>query len=147
MASDHMKRNIAQSIAFEDIKIGTCANRIKKITETDISVFAAITGDYNPVHLDEDYARQTRFGGRIAHGMLSAGFISAILGCEMPGPGCIYLSQKLVFKAPVRIGDDVRTEVTVIDKDESRRRLSLNTICYVDTTIVVEGEAKIWIPE
>ncbi len=106
----------------DEIETGMSAVYSKTVTETDIVLFAGLSGDTNPVHLDEDFAKPTLFKGRIAHGMLTAGFISAVLGTKLPGPGCIYLSQSLKFKAPVRIGDTVvaRCTATAIDKEKGR---------------------------
>ena len=98
---------------LEEIGEGMTAVFSQPVTEADIVLFAGITGDTNPVHLDEEFAKPTMFKGRIAHGMLTAGFISTVFGTKLPGPGCIYLSQSLKFKAPVRIGDTVRARVTV----------------------------------
>jgi acyl dehydratase len=117
----------------------------KTVTEEDIEFFARATGDMNPLHLDESYARSTRFGGRIAHGLLGAGLISAILGTLLPGPGTVYLSQKLTFTAPVRIGDRITASVEV--KSIKQRRVSLKTICVnQDGNIVIDGEAEVLAP-
>lgn len=130
---------------LEDITIGQTASFEKTVTEADIQNYADVSGDTNPVHLDEDYARTTSFQSRIAHGMLSAGFISAILGTKLPGPGSIYLSQNLRFKAPVRIGDLVRATVEVSDIDPSRRRITLITRCAVEGQLVIDGEAVVMV--
>ena len=103
---------------LEDLTVGMTAVYAKTITDTDIVMFAGISGDTNPVHLNQDYASATMFKSRIAHGMLSAGFISTVLGTKLPGPGCIYLSQNLKFKAPVRVGDTVVARATITDIDE-----------------------------
>ena len=103
----------------------------KTVTEADIVLFAGISGDTNPVHLDEEFAKPTMFKGRIAHGMLTAGFISTVFGTKLPGPGCIYLSQNLKFKAPVRIGDTVRARVTVSAVDREKGRVTFATTCHV----------------
>lgn len=116
------------------------------VTAADIDDFAKVTGDENPVHLDEVYAAQTRFGGRIAHGMLVAGFISAVLGNDLPGPGAIYLSQTLKFRRPVRIGDEVAARVEVTEIDAARARVSLKTVCEVAGELVVDGEAVVLAP-
>lgn len=124
-------------------QVGDRATRTKTISESDVYMFAGITGDFNPVHVDEVSARRTRFGGRIAHGMLTAGLISAILAMELPGPGTIYLSQTLKFLAPVRIGDTVTAQVEVLEIDESKR-LRLRTIASnQDGVQVIEGEALV----
>ena len=117
----------------------------KTITETDIDAFAALTGDTNPVHLDSEYAATTPFKARIAHGMLSAGLISTVLGTQLPGPGCIYLEQQIKFKAPVFIGDTLVATVTVEDINQRRGRVSLKTQCFVNTKLVVDGTASMMV--
>jgi 3-hydroxybutyryl-CoA dehydratase len=116
------------------------------VTKEDVHLFSQVTGDTNPVHLDDDYAAKTSFGKTIAHGMLTAGFISAAIGTKLPGPGCIYLEQSLKFRAPVFIGDTVTTRVTIADINVRRKRLTLKTECIVNEKIVVNGEAVIMIP-
>ena len=130
----------------EDLRPGMSATFSKTVTEADLVLFAGVTGDFNPVHVDEDYAAGTMFKGRIAHGMLSAGFISAVLGMKLPGPGCIYLSQSLKFKAPVRIGDTVEARATVKDVIADKRRAVIETVCTVGGTVVTEGEALLLVP-
>ncbi|HEX4742083.1 MAG TPA: MaoC family dehydratase [Caulobacteraceae bacterium] len=131
---------------LEDLAPGRSAERRRVVTAADIDDFAKVTGDENPVHLDEVYAAQTRFGGRIAHGMLVAGFISAVLGNDLPGPGAIYLSQTLKFRRPVRIGDEVAARVEVTEIDAARARVSLKTVCEVAGELVVDGEAVVLAP-
>ena len=126
--------------------MGQSASRSRTVTEADIEAFAAVTGDTNPVHMDEAYAAATPFKGRIAHGMLSAGFISAVLGVELPGPGAIYLSQSLRFRRPVRIGDEVEAKVTVTEIDAAKAQVSLSTVCAVAGKAVVDGEAVVRVP-
>lgn len=126
---------------LEDLSVGMTNIFTKTVTETDIVTFAGISGDTNPVHLNENYAQSTMFKERIAHGMLSAGFISAVLGTRLPGPGCIYLRQSLNFLAAVRIGDTVTARATVTELDEKKRRVTLQTVCSVGDRVVVEGEA------
>ena len=126
---------------LEDLEVGQSAEFTKTVSEADLVSFAEVTGDVNPVHLDEEYASSTMFKGRIAHGILSAGFISAVVGVKLPGPGSIYVSQNLKFKAPVRIGDTVTARATVTQINMERRRVTLETICLVEDKIVVEGEA------
>lgn len=131
---------------YDEIQIGDKAKIEKTISETDVYLFAGITGDLNPAHTNEEAMKKTKFGGRIAHGILTAGFISAVLGMHLPGPGTIYLSQKLDFKGPVRIGDTLRAEVEVIEKLE-KGRIRLKTNCYIqDGTLVTEGEALVIAP-
>jgi 3-hydroxybutyryl-CoA dehydratase len=99
------------------------------------------------VHMNQDYAAATMFKGRIAHGMLSVGYISAVIGTRLPGPGCVYLSQSLRFKAPVRIGDTVVARITVKSVDRARNRLTLSTVCTVADTVVIDGEAEVMAPK
>jgi 3-hydroxybutyryl-CoA dehydratase len=131
---------------LEDLSVGQSATYAKTVTDADIVLFAGISGDVNPVHLDQDYATGTMFKGRIAHGMLTASFISAVLGNKLPGPGCIYVSQNLKFKAPVRIGETVRATVTVTAIDEARGRVTVSTVCKVGETVVIDGEAQLVVP-
>lgn len=131
---------------FEDLSVGQTDMFAKTVTEADIVMFAGISGDTNPVHLNQDYAAGTRFKGRIAHGMLAAGFISTVLGTRLPGPGTIYLSQSLAFKAPVRIGDTVVATATVAALDAQRRRATFQTVCRVGETVVIDGEATVMVP-
>jgi 3-hydroxybutyryl-CoA dehydratase len=109
-------------------------------------MFAGLSGDTNPVHLNEEFAKTTLFEGRIAHGMLSAGFISTVLGTRLPGPGTIYLSQNLQFKAPVRIGDTVTARVVVREIIPAKKRAILETNCYVGDRCVIAGEATVMVP-
>lgn len=135
-----------QGLFFEDLTVGQSADLTRAVTAGDIDAFAAVSGDTNPVHLDEDYAKATTFQGRIAHGMLSAAYISAVLGTQLPGPGAIYLSQSLRFRRPVRIGDAVTARVTVQALDERRGHVTLATLCQVDGRTVVDGEAVVMVP-
>ena len=130
---------------LEDLTIGMESSYQKTITETDIDAFAALTGDTNPVHLDSEYAATTPFKARIAHGMLSAGLISTVLGTQLPGPGCIYLEQQIKFKAPVFIGDTLVATVTVEDINQRRGRVSLKTQCFVNTKLVLDGTASMMV--
>jgi len=130
---------------LEDLTIGMESSYQKTITETDIDAFAALTGDTNPVHLDSEYAAITPFKARIAHGMLSAGLISTVLGTQLPGPGCIYLEQQIKFKAPVFIGDTLVATVTVEDINQRRGRVSLKTQCFVNTKLVADGTASMMV--
>ena len=130
-------------IAFEDLQIGQTARIGKTITEADILLFAAVSLDTNPVHLDAEAAASSIFKERVAHGMLSAGLISAVLGTRLPGAGTVYLSQSLRFRAPVRIGDTVTAEVEVTALDPARKRATLKTTCTVGGKSVIEGEATV----
>lgn len=133
--------------SFEDLSVGMTALYSKTVTESDINLFCAISGDTNPLHLDYEYARTTMFGGPIAHGMLSASFISTVIGTKLPGPGCVYVSQNCRFRAPVRSGDTVRARATITELIPERRRVVLATVCTVGDTIVVEGDATVMIPD
>lgn len=130
------------------LKIGDTASRTKIVTDADILAFAQASGDTNPVHLDDTYAAATRFGRRIAHGMLTASVISAILGNDLPGPGTVYMSQTLTFKAPVYIGDEITATVEVIAYRENRGITTLRTTCTNQSgTLVLEGEAVVLAPK
>lgn len=129
---------------FDAIRIGQQAEYTKTITDQDIIRFAEVTGDQNPVHTDEAYARNSIFKGRIAHGFLSASFISTVLASKLPGPGTIYLKQDLEFKYPVRIGDNITTRVEVIAKENLTRKITLRTTCFNQKkTVVVDGRALV----
>jgi 3-hydroxybutyryl-CoA dehydratase len=128
---------------FEDIELGMSASFAKTITDADIVLFAAASGDNNAVHINEEFAQTTPFKGRIAHGMLSASVISAAIAGKLPGPGTIYLSQNLRFKAPVRPGDTVHATVTVKEVMPEKRRVSLGTVCTVAGKVVIEGDALV----
>ena len=129
------------ALFLEDLSVGQSAELTRTVRAEDLVAFAAVTGDDNPVHLDEDFAKSTQFGGRIAHGMLSAGYISAVIGTKLPGPGVIYMGQTLRFRRPVRIGDEVTTRVEVTVIDSLKARVTLSTTCAVGGRIVTEGEA------
>ncbi|MCF8479708.1 MAG: MaoC family dehydratase [Rhodospirillum sp.] len=130
---------------FEDLKEGMSASLAKTVTESDIYTFAGVSMDTNPAHLNEEYASQTMFKGRIAHGMLAAGFISAVLGTKLPGPGAIYVGQTLKFKAPVRIGDTVTAKVEVTALVPAKKFVTLRTLCTVGGKPVVDGEATVMV--
>ena len=134
------------TIVIEDIEVGMVRTLMKEVTTRDIELFAEVSTDRNPVHLDDAYAADTIFGGRIAHGMLTAGLISAVIGEQLPGHGTVYLGQSLKFLAPVRPGDMVRAEVEVMEIDYSRRRVKLDTRCLVDGKPVLKGEATVLAP-
>ncbi len=135
-----------QTYFIEDLSAGMEASSSRVVSRNDIDVFAEVSGDSNPLHLDEAYAATTMFNGCIAHGMLSAAYISKVLGTQLPGPGAIYLSQSLKFKAPVRPGDQVDTRVEITDMDAQRRRVTLACECRVGETVVVAGEAQLLVP-
>lgn len=132
---------------FEQLTVGQSAVYARTVTEADILMFAGISGDDNPVHMNEELASTTMFGGRIAHGMLSAAFISTVLGTRLPGPGTIYLSQNLKFKAPVKIGDTVVARCTIKELNPEKRKAKVETICTVRGKAVVEGEAEVMVPK
>ena len=140
---DNMPRG---TICIEDIEMGMTRHLRKVVTDRDIELFAEVSTDRNPVHLDDDYARDTIFEGRIAHGMLTAGLISAVIGEQLPGHGTVYLGQTLKFMAPVRPGDMVHAEVEVTEIDHGRRRVTLATHCKVGATVVLKGEAVVLAP-
>ncbi len=140
---DNMPRG---TICIEDIEIGMTRSLRKTVTDRDIQLFAEVSTDRNPVHLDDAYAQDTRFEGRIAHGMLTASLISAVIGEQLPGHGSVYLGQSLRFMAPVRPGDTVDTHVTVTAIDHAKRRVTLETHCAVGETLVLKGEALVMAP-
>lgn len=133
-------------VEFDTFVVGQTAHHSKTITEADIALFAAVTGDTNPIHFDEDFASKTMFKGRIAHGITTAGLISTVLGTKLPGPGGIYVSQNLKFMAPVRIGDTVIATVEITEIIPEKRRLVFKTSCRVGNTVVLDGEAKMFMP-
>jgi len=130
---------------FEDLSLGQSASFAKTITEADILLFAAISGDTNPVHINAEAAAASMFKERIAHGMLSASLISTVLGTKLPGAGTVYLGQNLKFKAPVRIGQTVTATVVITALDAARKRVTLSTTCTVEGKAVIEGEAIVMV--
>jgi 3-hydroxybutyryl-CoA dehydratase len=132
---------------FEDIEIGMEASYQRLVTAADIDGFAEVTGDKNPVHLDAGFAAKTMFKERIAHGMLTASYISAVLGTQLPGPGVIYVSQTLNFRAPVKNGQTVTAKVRVVELFPAKRRVRFECICSVDGKAVLEGEAMLMVPD
>ena len=127
-----------------EIKVGDSSEFSKTIGESDVYLFAGVTGDLNPFHINEAYAKQTFFKGRIAHGMLLAGFISTVVGCQLPGPGAIYVSQELKFMAPARIGDTITAKVVATDVDVENNRVALQTTCTnQEGTVVLDGKAVV----
>jgi 3-hydroxybutyryl-CoA dehydratase len=137
---------MSEGLSIEQMEVGQSATMSKTVTEADIVMFAGVTGDLNPAHIDAEYAASSMFKERIAHGMLSAGFISATIAMKLPGPGSIYLSQNLNFKAPVMIGDTVKTTVTITAINEKRKIIELDTTCTVASKPVVLGQASILKP-
>jgi 3-hydroxybutyryl-CoA dehydratase len=136
-----------QGYCIDELQIGMSAVFARRIGEADVVKFAEVSGDDNPVHLDEAYAKRTQFGGRIVHGILSAGLISAAIAAKLPGPGTIYLKQNLKFCAPVRIGDIVEATVTVAQIMAERNRVVLTTVCRVGDTVVIDGDALVKPPQ
>ena len=141
-----LDNNPRGTICIEDIEMGMTRFLRKIITDRDIEQFAEISTDHNPVHLDDEYARDTIFEGRIAHGMLTAGLVSAVIGEQLPGHGTIYMSQNLKFLAPVRPGDLVHAEVKVVDMVIDKRRVKLDCRCEVNGKNVLVGEAMVLAP-
>lgn len=137
---------MSDGLFFEDLAVGQTASFGKTITEADIVLFAAVTGDTNPMHLNAEYAKGSVFKERIAHGMLAARLITKVLGTQLPGPGTIYMSQTLKFRAPVRIGETVTATVEVLALHPEKHRATLRTVCTVAGEPVLEGEAFVSVP-
>ena len=132
---------------FEDIIVGMEASLRRAVQESDLIAFAGITGDYNPVHMDADYASGTMFKERISHGMLTASYMSAVFGMKLPGPGAIYISQTLNFRRPVKIGDSITATASVLEMFEAKNRVRFLCVCINDAgKPVVEGEAVLMVP-
>lgn len=135
---------MVRDIPFAEINIGDKASMTKTVSEHDVYTFAGVSGDFNPVHIDAEFAKTTMFKERIAHGMLSAGFISAVLGTSLPGRNTIYLGQELAFKAPVKIGDTVTATVEAIEKiPEKNRIIFRTTVTNQEGTVVIDGKATV----
>ena len=132
---------------FDDLELGLTEILLKEISSSDVVGFAEITGDRNPIHLSEHFAARTPFGTRIAHGLYTAGLISAVLGTRLPGPGAVYISQTLNFRAPVRIGDTVEVKVQVAELIPEKRRARLACTCSVGGEVVLDGEALVKVPK
>ena len=141
-----LDNDTGSTIFLEDLEIGMKRDLTKLITDEDIEKFAEVSTDHNPVHLDEEYAQETMFQGRIAHGMLTAGLISAVIGEQLPGHGTVYLGQTLKFMAPVRPGDIVFVEVEVSEIDHKKRRVKLFTQAKIGEQVVLRGEANVLAP-
>lgn len=137
-----------KGMTIDMLSIGTTGTFTKTVTETDVYMFAGISGDLNPAHINEEYAKNTAFKGRIAHGILGASFISTVLGMYMPGPGTIYMKQELKFLAPVRIGDTIMAKAEVVDMNREKNRVTLKTTCTnQDGVLVIDGEALVSPPK
>jgi len=134
------------SYKIEEITPGMSASMSHVVTDGDVRKFAEVSGDHNPVHLDEDYAKDSRFGRRIAHGLFSASFFSGLFGTKLPGRGCVYAAQNLKFRRPVYIGDTVVATVTVLSVDAIKKRVLFSTVCSVEGKEVILGDAEIFIP-
>ncbi|MAA96847.1 MAG: acyl dehydratase [Stappia sp.] len=135
-----------QTLFYEDLSLGQTESLTKIVSASDVVGFAEVSGDRNPIHLSEHFAARTPFRTRIAHGLYTASLISALLGTRLPGPGAIYLSQTLKFRAPVRIGDEVVVSVTIAELIERGHRARLDCLCKVGDTVVLEGEATVKVP-
>jgi 3-hydroxybutyryl-CoA dehydratase len=131
---------------IEDLEVGMSAFYSRTVTEADIVLFAGISGDFNPLHLNREFGERTQFGSCIAHGMLTASLISTVVGTKLPGPGAIYMSQNLRFRAPVRAGDTVTARALVVEVNKEKRRCRLDTVCVVGDELVVSGEALMLVP-
>ena len=131
---------------FEDLSVGMTAGFGKTITEADVLMFSAVSGDINPSHINEEFAATTRMNTRVVHGMLSASLISAVLGCKLPGPGCLYVAQTVNFREPVQLGETVNAQVTLTRLRPKNNFAEFETTCSVGETTVVDGTALIWVP-
>ena len=132
---------------IDEICVGMSASYSQTITDADIKAFAGISGDNNPVHMSDEYAEDSRFGKRIAHGLISASFFSSLFGTRIPGPGCVYVSQQLNFKKPVYIGDTVTASITVSKLDKTKNRVFFETVCKVKGKTVIDGSAELYVPK
>ncbi|BDP31583.1 MaoC family dehydratase [Vibrio vulnificus] len=137
---------ITFSIPFEQIKIGMSVSYSQTITDADVKQFAGISGDHNPVHVDDVFAENSRYKKRIAHGLISGSFFSALFGTKLPGPGCVYVSQSFNFKRPVYLGDTVTAIATVTSIDTVKRRVFFDTVCKVRKKTVIDGVAELYVP-
>ena len=141
-----MTRAPFQTYYFEDLSLGMRETITKKVENEDVIGFAELSGDHNPIHLSEHFARKTRFGGRIVHGLYTASLISAVIGMRLPGPGAVYISQTLNFLGPVKIGDDIHVSVEVVELTEKGRRVRLKCECRVGDKLVLDGEGVLSVP-
>ena len=140
------KSLVFNQIPLEEIEIGMEVSYTQTITDADVKAFSGISGDKNPVHMDDEYAKNSRYKKRIAHGMLSASFFSALFGTKIPGEGCVYVSQNLRFKRPVYLDDTVVASVIVTSVDLKKKRVFFQTVCKVNNKIVIDGEAELYVP-
>ena len=141
-----MQKLIFQTLYFEDLSVGMRETISKTVENEDVIGFAELSGDHNPIHLSEHFARKTRFGSRIVHGLYTASLISAVIGMRLPGPGAVYISQTLNFLGPVKIGDVVDVSVEVVELTEKGRRVRLQCVCRVGDNVVLEGEGLLSVP-
>jgi 3-hydroxybutyryl-CoA dehydratase len=141
-----MENPLFRTLYFEDLAIGMRATIHKTVENEDVIGFAELSGDHNPIHLSEHFARKTRFGGRIVHGLYTASLISGVIGMRLPGPGAVYISQTLRFLGPVKIGDVVDVSVEVAELTEKNRRVRLRCECRVGNEIVLDGEGVLSVP-
>jgi 3-hydroxybutyryl-CoA dehydratase len=137
---------VGPGLYFEDLRIGMTASFEKVLGDDEVERFAELSGDVNPAHLDEAFARTTRLGARVVHGMLTASLVSAVLGCRLPGPGCLFVSQTTHFRAPVRPGDTVSARVVLARLDPQRQFAAFDTACTVGETTVLDGSTLLWVP-
>lgn len=137
---------LTTGVAWGDLMVGMYATYSQTITDADVKGYAGLSGDHNPVHLDEEFAAKSKFRKRIAHGMISSSFFSALFGTKLPGPGCVYASQSLQFKRPVYLGDTVVAKVEIVSIEQAKQRVFFRTTCTVKNRIVIDGEAEIYIP-
>ena len=138
--------SIVNKLEIKDIKIGMEASYSQTITDADIKAFSGMSGDKNPIHMDDEYASKSRYKKRIAHGLISASYFSALFGTKLPGEGCLYVSQSLKFKKAVYLGDTVTATVTVTSIDLKKKRVFFRTFCKVKNKIVIDGEAELFVP-
>ncbi len=141
-----MEKPSFQILYFDDLTVGMRETIRKRVENEDVIGFAELSGDHNPIHLSEHFARKTRFGGRIVHGLYTASLISAVIGMRLPGPGAVYISQTLNFIGPVKIGDLVDSSVEVVELTERGRRVRLHCECRVGAKIVLDGEGVLSVP-
>jgi 3-hydroxybutyryl-CoA dehydratase len=142
-----MDTNALRGYAFEELSVGMSALFSRTITDTDLRNFSGVSGDTNPMHLNEEYAKSTPFGGCIVHGFLTASLLSTVIGTKLPGPGCLYVSQTLRFKAPVHVNETVYAKATITALDAAKRRATLQTQCFVKDVLVLDGEAVVQLPK
>jgi 3-hydroxybutyryl-CoA dehydratase len=139
-------KELTFTIPFEEIKVGMFVTYSQTITDADVKAFAGISGDHNPVHIDDVYAEGSRFKKRIAHGLISGSFFSGLFGTKLPGPGCVYVAQCYNFKRPVYLNDTVTAIVTVTSIDSVKRRIIFDTVCKVKNKTVIDGTAELFVP-